>query len=185
LWPRGLGHAVDCGHVDYGPHGHSQPRAFQTCGRQLATWTIIYMANVPHGFCPRGWRVGYVVYTRGATWQLCHVAMWTAWPRCELHISQQLDQPRYLQVASDTWLTVHHVYGPHTHGKLQVANYNFFFFFYSGEKQPNFYSFLIILWVDSSQFCWWVLFTHQNFLVIVVRLLRMVFVHFHKIFSLK
>jgi hypothetical protein len=130
---------VNYGQVDYGPRGHSQLRGFQTCGRQsatsfqttlptVATWTIICMANVSRGFGPRGPRDLYTwpTYRGVATIPRGPVTMWTAWPRCELHVSQQSDLPHHPHVANDTWRTVCHVDGPHTHGKLQVANCKFF-----------------------------------------------------------
>jgi hypothetical protein len=69
------------------------------------------------------------------TWLTCRgvfgvthgtMATWITWTRDKLYISQQPDLPRRAQVAIYTWLTVCHVYGPHTCGNLQVANCKFF-----------------------------------------------------------
>jgi hypothetical protein len=60
------------------------------------------------------------------------VVTWTAWPRCEMHISQQLGLSRCAHIVTDTWLTVRHVNDPHPRGELQVAI--FFFFFFCSEK---------------------------------------------------
>jgi hypothetical protein len=56
------------------------------------------------------------------------VVTWTAWPRCEMHISQQLGLSRCAHIVTDTWLTVRHVNDPHPRGELQVAIFFFFFF---------------------------------------------------------
>jgi hypothetical protein len=58
------------------------------------------------------------------------MAMWTAWPRCEMYISQHPDLPRRAHVTTDTWQAVSHVDDPHPHGELQVANFFIFYFYF-------------------------------------------------------
>jgi uncharacterized protein (UPF0147 family) len=99
--------------------------------------TVDHMEHNPRGQCAT-----CIKYTRLKhqphvyyTWLTCSsvfcvtrstLATCISWTRAKLYISQQPNLPRHTHVAIYTWLTVCHVYGPHTRGNLQVANCNFF-----------------------------------------------------------